>query len=187
MSSLGRRAGFGNTHGSRAIAVLTFGLMANLVPLATFAAVMPEITADWGLSANKAGWIGGIYFGGYAVSVPILASATDRIDGRWTFVGCSLLAAAASFAFAGIADGFWLALGLRFLSGVAFAGVHMPGLKLLADCVAGRARARDSAIYTSSYAIGTAGSFLLSGIGGNQPCETDDLGSLTVSDDDEAG
>ena len=40
----------------------------------------------------------------------------------------------------------------------------MPGLKLLADRVTGRARARGSAIYTSSYAIGTAGSFLLSGV-----------------------
>ena len=49
-------------------------------------------------------------------------------------------AALASFAFAGIADGFWMALVLRFLSGVALAGVHMPGLKLLADRVAGRAR-----------------------------------------------
>jgi MFS family permease len=164
VSNFGKPAGFGSAHNSRTVAVLTFGLMANLVPMATFAAVMPEITADWGLTASEAGWIGGIYFGGYAASVPILASATDRIDGRWTFVGCSLLAAVASFAFAGIADGFWMALGLRFLSGVAFAGVHMPGLKLLADRVTGRARARGSAIYTSSYAIGTAGSFLLSGV-----------------------
>jgi len=138
--------------------------MANLVPMATFAAVMPEITADWSLTASEAGWIGGIYFGGYAASVPILASATDKVDARWIFVGCSLLAALASFAFAGLADGFWMALALRFLTGVAFAGVHMPGLKLLADRVAGRARARGSAIYTSSYALGTAGSFLLSGV-----------------------
>ena len=103
---------------------------------------------------------GGIYFGGYAASVPILASATDGIDGRWIFVGCSLLAAGSSFAFAGCADGFWMALLLRFLNGVALAGVHMPGLKLLVDRVAGRARARGTAIYTSSYAVGTAASFL---------------------------
>jgi hypothetical protein len=29
------------------ITVLTFGLMANLAPMATFAAVMPEITENW--------------------------------------------------------------------------------------------------------------------------------------------
>ena len=88
MSNFGKPARFRNIHSSRSIAVLTFGLMINLVPLATFAAVMPEITDDWGLTASEGGWIGGIYFGGYAASVPILASATDRIDGRWTFVGC---------------------------------------------------------------------------------------------------
>jgi predicted MFS family arabinose efflux permease len=146
------------------IAVLTFGLMANLAPMANFAAVMPEITEDWGLSASQAGWIGGIYFGGYAACVPMLAAATDKIDARWVFVGCSLLGALASFAFAVIAHGFWMALVLRFLSGAALAGVHMPGLKLLADRVAGRSGARGSAIYTSSYALGSAGSFFLTGL-----------------------
>jgi MFS family permease len=154
-----RRAGNGTT-----IAVLTFGLMANLAPMANFAAVMPEITEDWGLSASQAGWIGGIYFGGYAACVPILAAATDKIDARWVFVGCSVLGALASFAFAGIAHGFWVALVLRFLSGAALAGVHMPGLKLLADRVAGRTGARGSAIYTSAYALGSAGSFFLAGV-----------------------
>lgn len=148
----------------RAVAVLTFGLLANLVPLATFAAVLPEITSDWSLSASEAGWIGGIYFAGYAASVPILVSATDRFDGRWVFVGCSLLSGVASFTFAGLADGFWVALGLRFLSGVALGGVHMPGLKLLADRIAGRAQARGSAMYSASYSLGAAGSFLLAGV-----------------------
>ena len=159
MALIRRAAGSGTT-----IAVLTFGLMANLAPMATFAAVMPEITEDWGLTASQAGWIGGIYFGGYAACVPILAGATDKIDARWVFVGCSLLGAVASFAFAGIADGFWMALVLRFLSGAALAGVHMPGLKLLVDRVAGRAGARGTAIYISSYALGSAGSFFLTGV-----------------------
>jgi MFS family permease len=150
--------------GSRTIAVLTFGLMANLASFSTFVAVMPEIAAEWGMGASQAGWISGIYFAGYAAFVPILASATDRIDARWVFVGCSLLSAAASFAFAGAAHGFWMALVLRALSGIAFAGVHMPGLKLLADRVPGRAGVRGSAIYVSSYALGSAGSFLLAGV-----------------------
>jgi hypothetical protein len=43
---------------TRTTAVLTFGLVVNLAPLATFAAVMPQITEDWGLTASEAGWIG---------------------------------------------------------------------------------------------------------------------------------
>src|ERR1051325_1070312 len=57
-----------------------------------------------------------------------------------------------------------MALVLRALSGMAFAGVHMPGLKLLVDRVAGQAGARGTAIYISSYALGSAGSFLLAGV-----------------------
>jgi MFS family permease len=142
---------------------MALGLMANLAPIATFAAVMPEITAAWALSASEAGWISGIYFAGYAGAVPILASLTDRIDGRWVFAGSSLVGAGASLAFAGYADGFWMAFALRFLSGVALAGVHMPGLKLLAERTAGRARARGSAVYTASYSLGAAISFFIAG------------------------
>jgi len=151
------------TRSGRATALLALGLMANCVPIATFAAVLPEIRAAWGLSASQAGWIGGIYFGGYAASVPILASLTDRIDGRRVFAVSSLLGAAASLAFAAGADGFWAALVLRLLGGVALAGVHMPGLKLLAERTAGRSRARGSAVYSAFYTLGAAVSFFLAG------------------------
>src|SRR5579883_2147374 len=147
----------------RATALMVFALTVNLVPMASFAAVLPEIARAWHLSASAAGWIGGVYFAGYAAAVPVLASLTDHIDGRRVFAASSLLGAAASFAFAGCAEGLWTALGLRFLSGVALAGVHMPGLKLLAERTFGRARARGSAVYASSYALGAAGSFFVAG------------------------
>jgi MFS family permease len=148
----------------QAIAVLSFGLVANLLPLMTFAAVLPQIAAEWGLSAAEAGWIGGIYFAGYAASVPILAGATDRMDGRWLYVVCALLGAAASFAFAFGANGLLSALVLRLIGGVAVSGVHMPGLKLLIDRTAGAMQGRGAAIYTSSYAAGNSVSFLVAGI-----------------------
>jgi predicted MFS family arabinose efflux permease len=144
-------------------ALLSFALMANLAPLATVAAVLPQMTAAWGLSASEAGWIGGIYFAGYAAAVPMLASLTDRIDGRRIFVGCTLVGAGASLAFAFCADGVWSGLVLRFIGGAAFGGIHMPGLKLLAERTAGRARARGSAVYSSSYSLGSAGSLFIAG------------------------
>lgn len=145
------------------IAILAFGLVANLAPLMTFAAGLPEIAADWRLSAGEAGWIGGIYFAGYAAAVPILASATDRIDGRRLYAASAALAAVASLGFAAWAHGFILALVLRFIGGIAPAGVHMPGLKLMMDRVEGPAQGRGAAIYTSCYAVGSAGSFLIAG------------------------
>jgi MFS family permease len=123
----------------------------------TFAATLHEIAADWALTASESGWIGGIYFAGYAIAVPFLASASDRMDGRWLDVGCALLGAAASFAFAAFADGFAAALVLGFFGGIGLAGVHMPGLNLLMDRIERSLQGRAAGIYTSSYAAGSAG------------------------------
>jgi MFS family permease len=153
----------GAIRNSRATALMSFALTVNLAPLATFAAVLPEVAAAWGLSGSEAGWIGGIYFAGYAAAVPVLASLTDRIDGSRILVGCTLVGAGASLAFAGCAEDVWSALVLRFIGGAALGGVHMPGLKLLAERTAGRGRARGSAVYASSYALGSAGSFFIAG------------------------
>src|SRR5690348_10786489 len=124
---------FAGRGSARATTLLSFGLVANLATQMTFAATLHEIAADWALDAGDAGWIGGIYFAGYAVAVPFLASATDRVDGRWVYAGSALLGAAASFAFGFFAHGFAVALVLRFLGGVGLAGIHMPGLSLLMD------------------------------------------------------
>jgi MFS family permease len=144
--------------------LLSFGLVASLAPLMTVAASLDKISAEWGLSASQSGWLGGIFFAGYAAAVPILARATDHIDGRRLYFGCSLLGAAASFVFAVGADGPATALLLRFLGGIAVAGVHMPGLNLLMERVEPSRQARASAVYTSCYAAGNAGSFLLGGL-----------------------
>ena len=158
-----KRVNVGNS-ATGATAALSFCLVANLVALMTFPAVLPEVSAAWQLSASEAGWIGGIYFAGYAIAVLFLVGATDHFDGRWIVVGSSLLGAGASFAFAGLADGFWPALATRFLGGIALAGVHMPGLVLLTERVRGPKQARSVSIYTSSYALGSAGSFFVAGI-----------------------
>lgn len=149
---------------TRATVLLSFGLVANLAALMTFAATLNEIAADWSLDAKQSGWIGGVYFAGYAAAVPFLASATDRMDGRRLYVASAFLAAGASFAFALFAHGFVLALVLRFLGGIGLAGVHMPGLNLLMDRVDRSLQGRAAGIYTSTYAAGSAGSFLIAGL-----------------------
>jgi MFS family permease len=149
---------------TRAIVLLSMGLVANLAALMTFAATLSEIAADWSLDASQSGWIGGIYFAGYAIAVPFLASASDRMDARRLYVVSALLGAAASLAFALFAHGFVLAMILRLLGGIGLAGVHMPGLNLLMDRVDRSVQGRAAGIYTSSYAAGSAGSFLIAGL-----------------------
>lgn len=144
--------------------ILSFCLVANLTSLMTFPAVMPEASRAWHLTAAEAGWVGAIYFAGYAATVPVLGWLADRHDGRLIVAASSLLGACASLAFFALADGFWSALAIRLVGGAALAGVHMPGLKLLTDRVEGANQARSSAIYTSSYALGSSGSFIIAGL-----------------------
>lgn len=150
-------------HAIRVTVLLSLGLLGGLSPLMTFPTVLPTVATEWGLSAAQSGWLGGIYFAGYAAAVLFLTSATDRIDGRLVYGGSAALGGISSLAFAMIADGFALALLLRFLGGIAVAGVHMPGLKLLLDYVRGPAQARSAAVYTSVYAAGSAFSYFLAG------------------------
>jgi predicted MFS family arabinose efflux permease len=78
--------------------------------------------------------------------------------------GQRIARAGSSFAFAAFAHSFGVALGLRFLGGVGLAGVHMPGLNLLMDRLDRSYQERAAGVYTSSYAAGSAGSFLLAGL-----------------------
>lgn len=148
----------------KATVVLSVGLLANLATLMTFPATLHEIASAWSLNAGESGWIGGIYFAGYALAVPFFTSATDRFDGRRLYIASAVVGTASSFAFAAYAHGFFVALILRFLGGIGLAGVHMPGLSLLMDRVERRWQSRAAGIYTSSYAAGSAGSFLLAGL-----------------------
>jgi MFS family permease len=144
-------------------ALLSFGLLGGLSPLMTFATVLPTVAVEWGLSAEQSGWLGGIYFAGYAAAVLFLTAATDRIDARIIYGTSAALGGLSSLLFALAADGFALALVLRFVGGIAVAGVHMPGLKLLLEYVRGPAQARSAAVYTSVYAAGSAFSYFLAG------------------------
>jgi len=147
----------------RLTAILSLGLVLNQIGLMAFPAVLPTLVPLWDLTETEAGWIGGIYFAGYAAAVPFMSGLTDRIDGRRVWAVASVIGAVASLAFV-FAEGFWGGLAARFLSGVGLAGVHMPGLKLLAERTAGPAQARATGIYTAAYAVGSGGSFVVAGL-----------------------
>ena len=123
-----------------------------------FPALLPVFFGEWNLDATEAGWIAGIYFGGYAVSVPILVSLTDRVDARLVFGASAFLTAAAWTGFAAIAEGFWTALIFQVL-----AGTYMPGLRVLTDRYRGPRQPRAIAFYTASFSLGTGLSFLVAG------------------------
>lgn len=129
---------------------------------ALFAALLPQFQQLWGLSNTEAGWIGGGFFLGYMVAVPLLTGLTDRHDARLIYLAAMLLTALANAGFI-FADGFWSALFWRVLAGIGLAGTYMPGLKALSERIEGAVQSRAIAFYTASFGLGTALSFILSG------------------------
>ncbi len=150
--------------GTGLIIVMCLSQTLGLLGFATFPALLPIFIDEWQLSGTEAGWLNGIFFLGYTISVPVLVGLTDRVDARRVVLASTALAGATMLGFAFLADGFWTALVLRILTGVGFAGTYMPGLKALTDRIESDNPSRAVAYYTSSYAIGASLSFYLSGL-----------------------
>jgi MFS family permease len=145
------------------VGALALALMAGQIALMAVPATIVELTRQWSLDAAEIGWLGGIYFAGYAAGLPFLAGLAGRMDGRIVYALSAVIAAVASLGFAAVADGFWSALVLRFVAGIGFSGIHIVGMKLLADRLTGRAQARAGALYSAAYAVGSGASFLIAG------------------------
>lgn len=126
-------------------------------------AVIVELAGAWSLDASQIGWLGGIFFAGYAAGLPLLSGAAARTNERVVYAISALIAALASLGFATLAEGFWSALVLRFIAGIGFSGIHIIGMKLMADRLDGTAQARAAAFYSAAYAFGSATSFLIAG------------------------
>ena len=52
----------------------------------TFSSMLPFFLAEWKLDSIDAGWISGIYYGSYMISVMILVSLTDWIDAKKIYI-----------------------------------------------------------------------------------------------------
>lgn len=130
---------------------------------ATYAALLPLLQHEWGLSNSQAGLISGTFFGAYMLAVPVLVGLTDRIDARRIYLVACTLATAGCLGFALFTRGLFSALASQALIGAGLAGTYMPGLRVLADNLKGEVQSRSIAFYTSSFGFGTTGSLLLAG------------------------
>src|SRR5919108_3445796 len=128
------------------------------------AALLPTLIAAWSLTNTEAGWIGGIYYAAYTLTVPLLSSLTDRVDAKRIYLGSVALTALAFAGFAWIASGFWSALGFRALMGAGWAGSYMPGLKALSDLAEGQQQSRAVAAHAAAVGVSGALSFGVAGV-----------------------
>jgi len=127
----------------------------------TWPALLPGMMELWALDNSQAGWITGLFYAAYTLSVPFLVTLTDRIDAKLVYLGGVALTVAGHLVFVFWADGFWSAVAARAMAGAGWAGTYMTGLKLLADRVDGRLMSRAVAGHAAGVGIAGALSFVL--------------------------
>src|SRR5262245_57204306 len=130
----------------------------------TWPALLPGFIANWHITNGEAGWITGLFYAAYTVSVPVLVTLTDRIDPRAVYLTGVGLTIASHIGFAVFADGLWSAGAARALAGIGWAGTYMTGLKLLADRVEPSLMSRAVAGHAASIGIAGALSFMFAGL-----------------------
>lgn len=136
-------------------AVLCIAEILTMTGVATYAALLPVLRAEWTATNTLAGAISGAFFAGYMAAVPILVSLTDRIAPRRVYVCACGALALGSIAFA-YTSGPLGAMLAQALLGAGLAGTYMPGLKELSDRTSGPRQGRAIAFYTSTFGLGTS-------------------------------
>jgi MFS family permease len=145
----------------RLVAVMCLSQVLAQIGAYTWPALLPTFMSNWRLDNSEAGWVTGIFYGAYTVSVPFLVSLTDRADPKKVYLFGVTTTAAAHLAFAYLVDGFWSALAARALAGIGWAGSYMTGLKLLADRVTGPLMSRAVSGHAAGVGIAGALSFIV--------------------------
>ena len=145
---------------ARAVAFVCGAEILSLTSFSLVPALLPQFIVSWSLSNAEAGWLAGMMSAGYMAAVLPLVALTDRMPARTIFLASSALNALSCFGIA-FSDGLLPALIWRAVSGIAVAGMYMPGLRALTDGMTGATRARAAAWYTSSFTLGSSLSFLL--------------------------
>jgi MFS family permease len=116
---------------------LTLLAVAELLAMALWfsaSAVVPQLTVEWQLTDGQKAWMTMSVQIGFVAGALLSAvlNLADRVPVRRLFAISAIIGAAANAAIPLASEGPGAALLLRFVTGVALAGVYPPGMKLVA-------------------------------------------------------
>lgn len=131
-----------------------------------YAAVLPLVQREFGLTNRGAGMVFSAYQFGYIFSATLLTYLTDRFRARTIFLVSAAWSVAANLLFALFAVDQSSAILYRALAGLGMGGTYMPGLKLVADRFPSAQRGRAVGYFTSAFVFGAAASTLVAGLVG---------------------
>jgi MFS family permease len=130
-------------------------------------AVAPELTSAWGLSGTEAAWLTNAVQLGFVVGALGSAALTiaDVFRPRDLFAASALVGAGATALIAAAVDSALPAILLRFVTGVALAGVYPTGMKMMAAWF-DRGRGLAIGVLVGALTVGSAAPHLLRAVGG---------------------
>jgi len=130
----------------------------------TYAATLPVLRVEWGMSATLAGSISMGFQLGYAISLFVFSALADRLGARRVFLGSAWLSAVAALAFALFARSYGSGLVFYTLVALAQGGTYTTAIMLLADRYPPSRRGAAVGWLIASSSAGYALSLLVSGV-----------------------
>jgi MFS family permease len=130
-------------------------------------AAAPELAAEWGLTDAETAWLTTAVQLGFVVGALLSSALTlsDVIRPRYLVAGSAVAGAVCTATIAAAVSSALPAIGLRFLTGVALAGVYPPGMKLLAGWFR-EGRGFAIGVLVGSLTVGSALPHLIRAVGG---------------------
>ncbi len=130
-------------------------------------AVVPSLRSEWGISTAQGTWLTVAVQVGFVVGAVLSAALNlaDRVPAPYLVAGSALLASAATATIALAVGGLAAAVPLRFVTGVALAGVYPTGMKLMASWFE-RGRGLAIGVLVGALTLGSALPQLVNGLGG---------------------
>ncbi|MCQ4334456.1 MFS transporter [Natronomonas sp. F2-12] len=130
-------------------------------------AVGPELADAWGLTPTETAWLTNAVQLGFVVGAILSAVFTiaDVIPPRYLVAGCAFLGAGATAVIAGVVESGPPAIALRFVTGVALAGVYPIGMKMMSSWFI-RGRGLAIGVLVGALTVGSGAPHLLRAVGG---------------------
>jgi MFS family permease len=130
----------------------------------SYAAALPVLQREWGMSAAEAGLIASGFQIGYAASLVVFSSVADRISPKRLYLWSLFAAGGFSLIFAVFARGFTSALILHTVVGISLGGTYTTGVMIIADQYVARHRGMAVGFFIASTSCGYAVSLAISGV-----------------------
>lgn len=128
-----------------------------------YAAAIPLLTPEWGMSAGQTGLIQSAWHAGYLISLFTVGFLADRFGAKRVFLFSSFAASVSAMIFALFAGSFVSGAVLYGLTGLFSGGSYTPGLTLISERVAPAKRGRAMGFYLAAASFGYALALMLTG------------------------